>query len=98
MTGGFLVVRRNGTLWGLPAEAVAGIERVVNAPRDTQAYQVRLADGGSLAVEAVLTLAEELPVRPLSTLLRRFLPPGSSGLALHGGEPILLLARGGGLP
>ncbi len=92
MTGGFLVVRRDGVLWGLDAAAVASIVKV--AP----SYQVRLANGGSLAVDAVLTLAGELQIRPLSRRLRRFLPRGSSGLAMHGGEPILLMAQAGGPP
>jgi hypothetical protein len=39
----------------------------------------------------VLTLASELQVRPLSARLRRFLPPGSTGLAMVAGEPLLLM-------
>ena len=60
----------------------------------TSGLDLLLADGGRLAVESVLTLAGDLAVQPLSARLRRFLPPGSSGLAMHAGEPIVLMLRG----
>ncbi|MEO7794786.1 MAG: hypothetical protein ABIV06_08440 [Thermoanaerobaculia bacterium] len=107
MTAGFLIVRRAGALWGLPAGQVSSIQRIEPAARDLASptgsaeaeapsapgrFELRLAGGGSLAVDAVLTLAAELRIQPVSQLLRRFLPRGSSGLAMHGGEPLLLLA------
>lgn len=105
MTGGFLIVRRGGALWGLPAEDVSGIERVerpASAAASTEGatpraggFELRLASGGRLAVEAVLTLAADLMVRPLSARLRPFLPAGSAGLAMLAGEPIVLLLRDG---
>ena len=63
MTAGFLIVRRAGALWGLPAAQVAGIERVERAERlegakqagedsATRRLELRLADGGSLVVTA----------------------------------------------
>lgn len=106
MIGGFLIVRREGVLWGLPAERVATIERLAPSPAesqedsaadspersDTARFAVHLAGGDTLAVDAVLTLAADLRVQPLTRRLRRFLPAGASGLALLAGEPLVLLA------
>lgn len=96
MTGGFLIVRRDGALWGLPAEQVSAIERVERVAPAKSGLDLLLAGGGRLAVESVLTLAGNLAVQPLSARLRRFLPAGSSGLAMHAGEPIVLMLREGG--
>ena len=93
MTGGFLIVRRDGALWGLPAGQVSGIERVERAEPATSGLDLLLADGGRLAVESVLTLAADLAVQPLSARLRHFLPAGSTGLAMLAGEPIVLMLR-----
>jgi hypothetical protein len=107
MTGGFLVVRRDGALWGFPADEVAGIERsrpaaasadgsTALAPSPSRRdFELRLARGGRFGVDAVLTLASELEVRPLTPRLRRFLPHGSSGLAILAGEPMLLMTPSG---
>ncbi len=93
MTGGFLIVRRGGVLWGLPAEHVSGIERVERVEPAVSGLDLLLTGGSRLAVESVLTLAEDLAVQPLSARLRRFLPAGSSGLAILAGEPIVLMMR-----
>jgi hypothetical protein len=98
VSGGFLIVRRDGALWGLPAEQVSGIERVGSVEPATSGLDLLLAGGGRLAVESVVTLAGDLAVQPLSDRLRRFLPAGSSGLAMHAGEPIVLMMRQGGAP
>lgn len=108
MTGGFLIVRRDGALWGLPAEQVLSIARVesvaaqigdVPAPSPAaRGIELRLAGGGCLAVDAVLTLAGDLRIRPLSARLRRFLPQESSALAMLAGEPMVLMTREGGVP
>lgn len=94
MTGGFLIVRRGGALWGLPAVEVATIERTAGA-EGAAAFEVRFAGGGRLAVDSVLTLAGDLLPRPVSARLRRFLPPGADGLAMLAGEPLVLMAREG---
>lgn len=94
MTGGFLVVRRGGALWGLPADEVSTIERTGGA-NGAAAFEVCFAGGRRLAVDAVLTLASELPARPLSARLRHFLPPGAAGLAILAGDPLVLMAREG---
>jgi hypothetical protein len=110
VTGGFLVVRRDGALWGLPADEVAAIERLGAAPATPAAatgtgaetmsrgYELRLTHGGTVAVDAVLTLAGDVRIQPLSSRLRRFLPQGSCGLAMLAGEPMVLLAREGEVP
>jgi hypothetical protein len=107
VTGGFLVVRRDGVLWGLPAGEVAGIERsgsvVPGAEASTsplpppakREFELRLTRGGRFGVDAVLTLASQLDVRPLSRRLRRFLPHGSNGLAMVAGEPMLMMTPAG---
>ena len=98
MSAGFLVVRRDGALWGLPADLVATIERTgaaAAAPPGMAggALEVRFADGRRLQVDAVLTLAGELAPRPLSARLRHLLPPGAAGLAMLAGEPLVVMAR-----
>ncbi len=116
MTGGFLIVRRDGALWGLAAEQVTGIEQVdrvdliepIAAPaghgpepptaRAAKGLTVRFTGGRRLAVDAVLTLAGELRIRPLSTRLSHFLPRDSSGLAMFAGEPVVLMARESAVP
>lgn len=98
MSAGFLVVRRGGALWGLPADQVATIERTGGAATAQPAgpggaLEVCFADGRRLAVDAVLTLAGELAPRPLSARLRHLLPPGAAGLAMFAGEPLVVMAR-----
>lgn len=97
MTGGFLVVRLDGALWGLPADQVSLIERPTDASGVSAGggLVVRFAGGRRLAIDAVLTLAGELAARPLSPRLRHFLPPGAAGLAMLAGEPLVLMAREG---
>lgn len=107
MIGGFLIVRRAGALWGLPAERVSTIERVVQegqggapgAPAsNAPGLELHLAGGGRLTVDAVLTVAGNLRIHPLSGRLRRFLPAGAAGLALLAGEPLVLMAPEGEIP
>ncbi len=104
MIGGFLIVRRAGALWGLPATRVAAIAHAVQpgaegaAAPNAPELELRLAGGGTLAVDSVLSVASNLRVHPLSARLRPFLPAGASGLALHAGEPLVLMAREGELP
>lgn len=98
MTGGFLIVRRDGALWGVPADQVVTIERTTGASGGREAsgtgdLEVCFVGGRRLAVDSVLTLAGELAARPLSARLRHFLPPGAAGLAMLAGEPLLLMAR-----
>lgn len=100
MTGGFLIVRCEGALWGLPADQVALIERPAaasggNATGGDGGLVVRFTGGRRLAIDGVLTLAGELVARPLSPRLRHFLPSGAAGLAMLAGEPLVLMAREG---
>lgn len=98
MTSGYLIVRRDGALWGLPADQVAAIERTASEPGGratggTGELEVCFAGGRRLAVDSVLTLAGGLAPRPLSPRLRHFLPPGAAGLALLAGEPLVIMTR-----
>lgn len=116
MTGGFLIVRRDGALWGLAAEHVSGIAQIERGERSARVepgaevgqkpptssaargLEVRFKGGRRLAVDAVLTLAGELRIRPLSLRLSHYLPRGSSGLAMFAGEPVVLMARESEVP
>lgn len=85
MSGSWIVIRRAGALWGVRASSVAAVvgggERLC----------VRLAAGGELEVEAIVGLADRLEVRRAPSAARRLLPDGVAGLALHRGEPLLIL-------
>jgi hypothetical protein len=83
MSGGYLLLRGAGSLWGLASAAVRGLAR-----RDG-AYRVETA-GGTLAVEEVLGVAP-LAVRPLPALLHRFWPEIAAGWAVVAGEPVMVV-------
>lgn len=85
MSAGLLVVRRGGTLWGVPAAAVAAVER------GPLGVAVRLAGGGELGGEAVVGLTGALPVRGLVAAVRRRLPAPAAGLAVWGSEPMVVV-------
>jgi hypothetical protein len=85
MSGSWVVVRRAGALWGLRASSVAGVEGGGGRLR------IRLAAGGELEAEAVVGLADRLEVRRTPSAARRLLPDGVGGLALHRGQPLLIL-------
>jgi hypothetical protein len=80
-----VVVRRAGALWGVPAAAVAAIER------GPEGVTVRLAGGRELGAEAVVGLSGEVSVRGLAPPVRRRLPPAVAGLALWNSEPVAVL-------
>lgn len=85
MSGAFVVLRRSGALWGLPAAAVVAVER------GGERLRVRLATGAELDAESVVALADRLEIRRIPRSLRGRLPAGTRGLALHRGEPLLVL-------
>lgn len=81
---GFLLVRRNGVLWGVSNGAVDGISR------DGACF--RLAVGGAdLGVDEVVGVVPELAVWPVSAALRRFWPDVAGGLAVHAEAPLLIV-------
>jgi hypothetical protein len=80
-----VVVRRAGALWGVPAAAVAGVER------SPEGVTVRLEGGHELRAEAVVGLSGEVTVRGLAGPVRRRAPAAVAGLALWHSEPVAVL-------
>ena len=81
---GYLLVRRDGVLWGVSNGAIEGLTR------DGACY--RLAVGGaSLGVDEVVGVVPELEVWPLAGALRRFWPDVAGGLAVHAAAPLLIV-------
>lgn len=81
---GFLLVRRDGVLWGVSNGAVEGLSR------DGACF--RLAVGGAaLGVDEVVGVVPELAVWPMSGALRRFWPDAAGGLAVHEEAPLLIV-------
>ena len=84
VTGGYLLVRRDGVLWGVSNGAVEGLSR------DGACY--RLAVGGAeLGVDEVVGVVPELAVWPVTGALRRFWPDMVGGLAVHAEAPLLIV-------
>ena len=81
---GFLLVRRDGVLWGVSNGAVEGLSR--------HGAQLRLAVGGAaLGVDEVVGVVPELAVWPVSGALRRFWPEVAGGLAVHAEAPLVIV-------
>ena len=84
MSAGIVVVRRGGVLWGVPAEAVAAVER------ESEGLAVRLVSGDALDAEAVVALAGAARVQSLCRVVRRQFPAGAAGLTLWNAEPVVV--------
>ena len=81
---GYLLVRRDGVLWGVSNGAVEKLTR--NGAR------FHLAVGGAeLGVDAVVGVVPELAGWPVSGALRRFWPDVAGGLAVHAQAPLLIV-------
>jgi hypothetical protein len=81
---GYLLVRRDGVLWGVENGAVEGLSR--------HGAQFRLAVGGAeLGVDEVVGVVAELAVWPLAGALRRFWPDTAGGLAVHAQAPLVIV-------
>jgi len=81
---GFLLVRRDGVLWGVANGAVEGITR--------HGARFRLAVGGTeLGIDEVVGVVPELAVWPLTGALRRFWPDVAGGLAVHAEAPLVIV-------
>ena len=95
--GGFLLLRRGGSLWGIANSAVAGLER-----QDGGAYRITSGGAGAgsrdaepalLVADEILGVVPELRVWP-SPLTRRFWPEPFRGLAIHGRQPVVVVDPG----
>lgn len=91
MSGLYLVLRRAGVLYALPAAAVSELRQGAGGVGLRFAGAVVVADG-------VAGLARDLPCRGAGRVWRRFLPPGGTALALWQHQPVLVLAASGALP
>jgi hypothetical protein len=86
MSGGYLLLRRGGVLWGIDNTVVTGLTRRGDS------FQVLLGDA-SLAADEVLCVVDGLRIQPAAAL-RRFWPgggPGVTGLAVHGEQPLVIM-------
>jgi hypothetical protein len=83
-TSGYLLVRRDGVLWGVSNGAIQGLSR--------DGAQFRLSVGGEeLGVDEVVGVVAELAVWPVTGALRRFWPDAAGGLAVHAEAPLLIV-------
>jgi len=81
---GYLLVRRDGVLWGVSNGAVEGLTR--------HGARFRLAVGGAeLGIDEVVGVVPELAVWPLTGALRRFWPDAAGGLAVHAEAPLVIV-------
>ena len=91
MRGGYLLLRRNGVLWGIDNAAVAGLTRRGGA------YRVDIggsAGPAALSADEILCVVDDLHVQPAASALRRYWPevgPGVTGLAVHGEQPLVVV-------
>lgn len=86
-----LVVRRSGVLWGYPAALVEGVESAGGA-----GVRVRFADGGELAADAVVAIAERLAVRRAPLAACRRMAAKVRGFAIWNQEAVLVADPDGG--
>ncbi len=89
---GYLLLRRGGGLWGIANAAIDGLVR-----RGAD-YRITIggngSGGGVLAADEILGVVEDLRIRPLAPAVRRFWPQPVAGLAVHGGEPVVVVDPG----
>ncbi|HKH49802.1 MAG TPA: hypothetical protein VKM72_34550 [Thermoanaerobaculia bacterium] len=81
---GYLLVRRDGVLWGVSNDAVEGLSR------DGARFRLRVG-GAELGVDEVVGVVPELAVWPLAGALRRFWPDTAGGLAVHAEAPLVIV-------
>jgi hypothetical protein len=81
---GFLLLRRAGGVWGIANTAVDGL-----AARNG-GYRIAMGSG-ALAADEILGVVEDLAVRPLTAVLRRFWAEAPVGLAVHGRLPVVVV-------
>jgi hypothetical protein len=84
VSGGFLVLRRDGATWAVAHPEVLGLARRGGG------FEVTVA-AGTLAADEVLGVTAELRCHPAGRVLRRFWPEAAQGLAVHGELPVVLI-------
>jgi hypothetical protein len=92
--GGFLILRRDGVLWGIDNAAVAGLTR------RSDRFRIDLGDGANgqagraLSADDILCVVEGLRVWRLAPAVQRFCPGlagGVAGMSVHGEQPLLVV-------
>ena len=86
--GSYLLLLRQGGVWGVNNEAVLGVGR------QEHEYHVQILSqrgAAQLIADDVLGVVEDLKVWPAAGVLRRFWSGSSRGLAVHAGAPILVV-------
>jgi hypothetical protein len=81
---GYLLLRRDGGLFGVASADVLGLSR-----RGAD-YRVEMGERGLFADE-VVGVIEKLDVRPLGRLVRRYWPESAGGWAIHAGAPVVVI-------
>jgi hypothetical protein len=81
---GYLLLRRSGGLFGVASAAVLSLSRRGDC------YRIEIAACGLFADE-VVGVVDDLDVRPLSPLVRRYWPEPAGGWALHAGAPLVVV-------
>jgi hypothetical protein len=88
---GYLLLRRSGGLFGVASATVLGLSR------RGVAYRVEVAEHDLLADE-VVGVVENLDVRPLAALVRRYWPEATGGWAVgwavYAGAPVVVVDPG----
>lgn len=87
---GYLLLRRDGGLFGVASADVRGLSR-----RGSD-YRVEIADGSGaggagLLADEVVGVIEKLDVRPLGRLVSRYWPEAAGGWAVHSGAPVVVV-------
>lgn len=83
-SGNYLVLRRHGLLWGLPAECVTEIGQ------DREATVVRTTVS-ELVVDEVVGRAAQVRISPLSAFSRRLMAGSVAALGVHQGACLLVV-------
>jgi len=89
--GGYLLLRRGGSLWGIANSAVTDLAR-----QGDGAYRIATAgdDPATLVADEVLGVVRELRVWPNVSVLRCFWPEPLAGLAVHDAMPVIVVDPG----
>ena len=88
---GFLILRRDGVLWGIDNAAVAGLTRRSDRFRIDVAMDPGIQ---ALVADDILCVVDGLRVWPLAGAVQRFCPGlsgGVAGMAVHGEQPLLVV-------
>jgi hypothetical protein len=98
---GYLLLRRAGALFGVASAAVRTLERQGAVYRVTIGQEAigQVGIGGNTGAEGlladeVLGVVEDLEVRPLSALVRRYWAEAAGGWAVHAGAPVVVVDLG----